>query len=292
MNRLIGEYGNDKHQTLIICLAGVHGNEPLGVEALERVLADLQKNNPSFEGKVVAIRGNLTALKKNKRYIQEDLNRIWSDDNIQSVRQHIEIQEMQEIYEVISQTEFQHYTQKIFIDLHTTSAKNGTFIVSTNYEQANYIIQNLEAPVIKGLASKLKNTAMEYMQRQGFVSFAFEGGQHESEKAVNNMEWCVWQTFVLANCLGKKDIPQKVADYRHLQQIMQNIPKELTLQYLHEIEKEDNFVMRAGFKNFDKISKGQILAEDKNGQIMTQSDGYILMPLYQPEGNEGFFIVS
>jgi succinylglutamate desuccinylase len=49
--------------------------------------------------------------------------------------------------------------------------------------------------------------------------------------------------------------------------------------------------MKLGFKNFDKIQYGQTLAEDKNGPIYAQSNGYLLMPLYQSQGNDGFFLV-
>jgi succinylglutamate desuccinylase len=50
--------------------------------------------------------------------------------------------------------------------------------------------------------------------------------------------------------------------------------------------------MLPGFNNFDKIVKGQPLAKDKNGPIYASIDGYILMPLYQKQGEDGFFIIQ
>jgi succinylglutamate desuccinylase len=46
------------------------------------------------------------------------------------------------------------------------------------------------------------------------------------------------------------------------------------------------------YKNFDKISKDELLAFDKYGEIRSKEDGMILMPLYQKQGNDGFFIIK
>ena len=43
---------------------------------------------------------------------------------------------------------------------------------------------------------------------------------------------------------------------------------------------------------FVKRSKNQTIAKDKNGLIKTTYSGYILMPLYQEKGTEGFYIIS
>jgi succinylglutamate desuccinylase len=50
--------------------------------------------------------------------------------------------------------------------------------------------------------------------------------------------------------------------------------------------------MLPGFKNFDAIEKNQILAKNKHGDILAPYSGYILMPLYQKQGEDGFFIIS
>ena len=49
--------------------------------------------------------------------------------------------------------------------------------------------------------------------------------------------------------------------------------------------------MKKGFKNFDPIKKGDVLAEDNTGLILAKMDGLILMPLYQSKGSDGFYVV-
>ena len=47
--------------------------------------------------------------------------------------------------------------------------------------------------------------------------------------------------------------------------------------------------MEPGFANLQKISEGQLLARDRTGAIRSTERGLILLPLYQDQGNDGFF---
>jgi succinylglutamate desuccinylase len=60
---------------------------------------------------------------------------------------------------------------------------------------------------------------------------------------------------------------------------------------IHTINEGDDFQMQPNYKNFQKVTKDELLAFDKNGEIRAQSDGLILMPLYQKRGDDGFFLV-
>jgi succinylglutamate desuccinylase len=50
--------------------------------------------------------------------------------------------------------------------------------------------------------------------------------------------------------------------------------------------------MKKGYRNFQEIAQNEILATDKNGVIKAPYDCRILMPLYQKQGNDGFFLVK
>ncbi len=77
-----------------------------------------------------------------------------------------------------------------------------------------------------------------------------------------------------------------------LSQAALNLPKLTEFAYKHTLKPDDDFEMLPGFNNFDKIFKVQQLANDKNGPIYASIDGYILMPLYQKQGEDGFFIIQ
>jgi hypothetical protein len=50
--------------------------------------------------------------------------------------------------------------------------------------------------------------------------------------------------------------------------------------------------MRPGFKSFDKITEGQHLADLDHQPILAPADGFLLMPKYQPFGQDGFFLFN
>ena len=41
-----------------------------------------------------------------------------------------------------------------------------------------------------------------------------------------------------------------------------------------------------------RVREGEIIAQDRHGEIIAPMDGLIFMPLYQRSGNDGFFIVE
>ena len=50
--------------------------------------------------------------------------------------------------------------------------------------------------------------------------------------------------------------------------------------------------MKEGYENFQKIEKGELLAEQNGEKVYSEWDAYIFMPLYQSQGNDGFFVVQ
>jgi succinylglutamate desuccinylase len=55
----------------------MHGNEPAGVRALERVAARLAEGRGPLRGRLAALVGNLAALERAERFVDRDLNRGW-----------------------------------------------------------------------------------------------------------------------------------------------------------------------------------------------------------------------
>ena len=66
LGRIIGEAGGP----VIVVMAGIHGNEPAGLKAASRILARLKEDRPVVRGRLVILRGNLTALGERIRFIQ------------------------------------------------------------------------------------------------------------------------------------------------------------------------------------------------------------------------------
>ena len=312
---IIGEFEGDEKGPLIICLAGMHGNEPAGVQALRIIFQLLEKepvSNPDFyyKGKIVGLLGNVKAFREGKRHSVKDLNRQWSPKNIKRLQSidienlHSEDREMKELMDVIEYQISSYQPESVvMLDLHTTSAGGGIFSIATDDEESVRIAIELHAPVITGMLHGIKGTTLHFFTNENLrqlvpllspeipvTGVAFEAGQHNDPLSVNR---CIASIINCMRSVGSV-LPEDVEN-RHdrlLQEYSKDLPKIAALIKVHSIGLLDDFRMLPGFNNFQPVQSGEHLANDRHGAILSPEDGLILMPLYQPQGSDGFFLIK
>jgi succinylglutamate desuccinylase len=49
--------------------------------------------------------------------------------------------------------------------------------------------------------------------------------------------------------------------------------------------------MNPGYVNLQPIAESEVLARDRTGDVRAPEGGRVLMPLYQEQGDDGFFVV-
>ena len=304
--RLIGRFTGNSKGPLMICLGGMHGNELAGVRALELIFKMLEVEpitNPEFEfaGRIVGFRGNLEALKVKKRFIEVDLNRVFHDHIVEQVMQtdsnqlRFEFLELKQLLVAIDNEIGDYQPDHIVIlDLHTTSCKGGIFSIVRDDIESIELGVELHAPVVRGMLEGLHGTTLHYFHQDNFEtrisSITFESGQHDEPLSINRA------IAAIINCMRTiGNVQAEHVENQHDRLLIQhskNLPKVAQMKYCHPISPEDGFVMMPGFKNFDYVKKGTRLAHDHNGPIYAKSDGLLLMPLYQEQGDDGFFIIE
>jgi succinylglutamate desuccinylase len=67
----------------IIISAAIHGNETAPIEIINRLISDILANKYTLKVRVMVILGNLEAMRQSERYINVDLNRLFSDHYLQ-----------------------------------------------------------------------------------------------------------------------------------------------------------------------------------------------------------------
>lgn len=300
-DRLIGDLIGDDEGPTVIALAGIHGNEPTGIEAIRHIFKKLENKQSDFKGRFLGLIGNIEALREQKRFMDEDMNRIWFTSILDKIRrmpideiktaERRETKKLLEIMDPIIMEEDPRHPV-IFVDLHSFSAESGLFVISTRDERNIELLGQLRVPLIFGIEKTLHGTALKYIQNTGNIGFAFETGQHFTEFAADNATAGLMCLLVAAGCIHASDIEDFTRYYDYLNSQTEALPHKVEFLYKHIIEPEDGFNMRPGFKNFDRVQRGDWLANDRHGKILAQRNGYILMPLYQKQGEDGFFIVE
>lgn len=301
MKRLLGKYGTGEGGILLLVLAGIHGNERAGIQALKELFDYLEENDVLFKGRIVGLVGNLQALENRTRFIHKDLNRQWYASKIKKL--HLlpfgmlntsEDVEQKELFNLIEDglSDKDNYDQVLMVDLHTTSARGGCFSITNDHSLSNEYAMMMPVPVISGMTKILFGTTLEYFESLGIPGIAFEAGQHVEEASVSRIKAAI-MSIAYKNGVVSKDV---YMDFKkpieELRAYNSGLPYLVRVVYHHAINDQDEFVMRPGYSNFQEIQKGTVLADDINGEIHAPCDGLMLMPLYQKKGSDGFFIVE
>lgn len=294
--RLIGKLvGEEKGPTLIF-FGGIHGNEPSGVVALERVFEEIIRNNFPLKGAVYGIRGNIPALLSKKRFLETDLNRIWYKTQIELILKKreedcsIEEKELlgihKEIFAILETASAPYY----FVDFHTTSSPTLPFITINDALINRNFSSLFPVPVILGIEEYLEGPLLSYINELGYVSLGFESGQHNTDAAAICSIAFTWLTMIYSGFLEEKyvDVENQI---EALQKYAEGNRTFYEVIYRHAIKETSTFSMLPGFKSFDYIRKGTFLALHNSQEIKAKKDTIIFMPLYQDQGEEGFFLI-
>ncbi len=293
-NRIIREIRGKEEGYEIIVIAGMHGNEPAGVIAIENVINQIIENNIPIRGNLTAFRGNIEALKHNVRYIDRDLNRLWTNDFLSADNNNgiYEIKELKELNRCIKEKCSGNYKNCVLLDLHTFSSESRIFAIPADTPLSIDLARQFGVPFIEKLTTDLCETAVQYYASNGVTSVVFEGGRHDAADAVKNIEAAIFVALNYLNCINSYHIPELNVYKQRLRKDVSGIQLHYQLTYIHRIGPDKIFKMQPGYLNFQKIKNGEILAFENQKPIHSQYDGYILMPLYQKLGSNGFFIVE
>jgi predicted deacylase len=278
--------GKSPGATLLI-VGGVHGNEPAGLIAAERVAAELG----DFAGDYVVLAGNRGALAAGVRFRARDLNRQWSPERVRALDEgrtpeDAEAIEQRELRAAIDDAVRQARGPLYFLDLHTTSAPGVPFGLSVALPEQAELAAHFPLPVIVGLEDQIEGVLSQYLRACGGQTLSVEGGQHDDPTSVDHLAASIRIALAAA---GMVALPGLEASRQHLRRARGELPARIQIVFRHAITPACGFVMEPGFANIARAAKGQLLARDRSGEIRAPADGVVLMPMYQAQGDDGFF---
>lgn len=295
-DHLLGRFRGSAAGPLLVCIGGIHGNEPAGVAALERVLASLARDRVPFRGQLVALRGNLAALERRRRFLREDLNRIWTLPRIRALREDRgptgpEVAEQAELLAFLDDLLEESGGPVHVVDLHTTSSESAPFLTFSDALPNRNFAHGFPIPFVLGLEEELQGTLLDYVNHLGHVAVGVEGGSHDSPSSVDNLESAVWLALTVAGNMAPERVPGFRSHRDRLRKASSALPGIFEIRYRHALRAGDGFRMDPGYRNFQPVRRGEAIARDRRGRIRAQESGRLFLPLYQSQGDEGFFLV-
>lgn len=293
--RVLGTLDSGLPGPTFLAQGGIHGNEPGGVIALQRVLAALASGKTKLaKGRVVLCRGNLLALRREQRYVERDLNRQWLPESVARLAardpagDRAEDKEQRELLALYEDCWQSRRGPLVFVDLHSSSAPGSPFSCMADTLPNRRIADALPIPMILGLEECIDGAVMEWFNQRGQIAIAIEGGQHGDPRTADNLESAVWLALVASGMVAARDVDVAAHEAR-LRGAANGTPHLVEVLFRHAISAEDRFAMVPGYVSFQPVEKGDLLAHDRRGPVRAPRRGMVLLPLYQGLGEDGFF---
>lgn len=291
--RYIGKIEKDSGPILLL-VAGLHGNEPAGIQAIHETLLELSYLESRLLGSIYGIRGNIKALQENKRYIDTDLNRMWPlDPDVEIDETAAEYEEYLGIMEVIREIKsIQGDRPLMLLDLHTTSSESLPFLLCGDDVRSRRLVKPIPVPTVLGVENRIKGTLNSYLNSLGDASAVFEAGRHDDPFSILYHKSVVQLFLVGAGIINQTHLEDFEDTVNSVYLHARSMQYVFDIMFRYGIKPGEKFVMKPGYKNFMKIDQGEVLAHNERGEIVAPLPGRIFMPLYQELGNDGFFIID
>lgn len=290
--RVIGHVRGEAPGPTLIITTLIHGNEAAGAIAAQRVLAGLERAH--LHGEVLVLAGNLAANALGKRHQVKDLNRQWTESKVGALRARdpaqddAEDREQRALLEQLDRAIASARGPVYSIDLHTTSAAGYPFGIYDSAREEPFAMA-FPLPTIRGLAVALAGVLTSYLVGRGVIAIAIEGGQHDDGATIDHLAASCTVALAASGVLDEAHVPGLAEARTHLDVARGQIPRALKVVARYSIVPSDAFVMAPGFANIAHVRRGQLLAKDARGTIRAPANGYVILPLYQGQGDDGFF---
>jgi hypothetical protein len=280
----------------VIVVAGMHGNEPAGVAAVRAVVDKIERSGAQLSGELAALRGNVRALSEQRRYLAEDLNRLWTEERVHALRaghaviRTPEQEEQAELLLDLDELILNAPGEVVVVDMHSTSGPGAPFACISDTLRSRSIALSLPLPLVLGIEEAIHGTLLEHLEIEGVSMVLLEGGMHDAPDTATNLESALWLILRAVGLLDQADLPDLQRHRERLREAVRGLPRVVEVTHRHHVDEGSDFRMRNGLSHFAPVRQGQVLADDDRGPVRAPAHGLLIMPRYQVQGSDGFFI--
>jgi hypothetical protein len=241
-------------QPEVAVVGGIHGDEPCGVNAIERVLA----TEPDVQRPVAFVTANEEAIDAGERYVEEDLNRAFPGN--EKGRTHESRLAARIGRELGACTT---------LSMHSTQSYDGTFaLVDEADDEIQRILTHLPVDAVVDVGRHSKGRLFESVPRTVEVECGYQGSEEATENAVG----LVWEYLAATGVVpGKVTVHDDIPLFR----LDRQIPKAQASSY-------DVYA-----SNFERVDTGERYAAADNQEVVAEEPFYPV--LLSPYGYESVF---
>ncbi len=301
VERVIGERSGTAPGPTLIVVGGVHGNEPAGVVAAERLLRAIDEGGGLRRGRFLALRGNTAALAveaaeawTRPRYFDHDLNRLFGEARREDG---IEARERDELCAAVADAVRGSHGASVVLDLHTVSSPSPPFIAVEDALPARRFAMRFGLPLVLGIEEELSGLLMDFATRElSCVALTVEAGRHQDKSAARLHE-CVIRIALVE--LGMVDpdgvVGDEVSAQGELRAASSGRGRHVYDVRHRAVISDPRFSVLAGMEAFTPVRAGRtVIAEQGGRPVVAQESGLLFMPNRQHThrvGDDAYFVV-
>lgn len=263
-----------------IISSGIHGNETAPIEICNQLIQEIAQESISIQGNILFLFGNIEAMRQNKRFIDDDLNRLFSGKHHEmpqskETMRALEIENI--IQRFINDSSQSSETTFVHLDMHT--AIRGSF-----YKRFAIAPFKIGPMLSKTLVNWMGNAGIEavLLNAKPAGTFSYFTSQLINADALtlelgkalpfgeNNLEAFSSVTLAIRQLISGGEIP-----------VASMTPK--VFKIINELERKTDSEFRLliddEVENFTAYPKGTILATDKDYQYcVTHEEERVVFP--------------
>lgn len=276
------------HRVIISC--GIHGNETAPIEMVEQLFQEILIGTLAVKTELLFIIGNPPAAKKAERFIDENLNRLFSAKHQHSST--LEAERARLLEKIVTDFFNEGTEPRLHYDLHTAirGSEFKRFAVYPFLHERQWSKPQIAFLERCGLEAVLLSNqpagTFSYFTSHSFKadSFTVELGKvHKfGDNNMANFEQAMQGLRELISGQEQFDAqPEKIQMFKVVEEVIKR-SSEFKLHFLPDA------------KNFTAFPKGSVLASDRHYQYRTQQDGerFVFPIVNVPIGQRAMLVVA
>lgn len=262
------EIRGEKPGEVSVILAGVHGNETSGINALKKILPSLKIES----GRIFVGYGNPKAIQINQRYTEVDLNRLFVNDDVLTpeMKESYEYQRAQYLKTFFNQS-------SALLDIHASTIPNSQpFIICE--KNAMDIVQFLPVNlVVSGFDQVEPGGTDYYMNKQGNIGICLECGYVDDDQATN---------------IAEEGIKAFLKVRGHIPGNTEPVKQHYIRMFKKYYSKTDNFKLSRPFQNFETVESGELIGIDGKEELRAPKKSVILFAHNSKKVGDEIFLLG
>ena len=252
----------------LVILGGVHGNERTGIELIKRLYRVLDSQEKKLvRGQLFFVLGNPRAMEKNVRFIERDLNRLFSPTRLlQAPDGSYEDLRCREIAQILRSAD-------ISIDIHSTNKPSLPFLACAVSPRHEDIYRWFDTDRVLTDPHYILGGAVvttdEFVDQRGSVGICYETGWNEDTSRLDSLTENIWNILRDQHMLEDGIALSQPSTSRQIFELTQAIKLS---------ERGFRFADGMGESSFQAYRSGDILGWMGDDPLYAKEEGVILFP--------------